>query len=378
MHHGEICGRHFATGQPLHVKWSDGHITEAAPAPNAPADTWLAPTLLDLQINGYGGVDFQRDDHLTEAQLLSATRQMRRDGCGRFCFTLITDEWPKLMARVRQAKAIRDANPELRAALVGWHIEGPFLSPELGFKGAHNPAVMRDATEADLRELRAVTGPDPVLLTLAPERNGSLEAIRCAGSLGFVISLGHTNASAERIREAVAAGARGFTHLGNGIPQQLDRHDNILWRVFDTPGLMPSLIPDTHHVSPILFRHMHRALPPERIYYTTDAMSAAGAPPGRYTIGTIELEVGPDQIVRQPGKPNFAGSALKPIDGITRAAQMLGKTWRDVWPHFSERPAELMGMRNQLAVGEPADFCVIETEPDGTLRSARVIDPALA
>jgi N-acetylglucosamine-6-phosphate deacetylase len=273
---------------------------------------------------------------------------------------------------VRRTKAIRDAHPELRAALAGWHIEGPFLSPEVGFKGAHNPAVMRDATDADLRELRAATGTDPVLLTLAPERHGAIEAIRLAVSLGIVVSLGHTNASAETIRAAVAAGARGFTHLGNGIPQQLDRHDNILWRVFDTPGLTPSLIPDTHHVSPLLFRHVHRALPAERIYYTTDAMSAAGAPPGRYTIGAIELEVGADQIVRQPGKPNFAGSALKPIDGITRAAQMLGKSWREVWPHFSTCPAELMGLRNEIAVGQPADFCVVKSGPDGSLLESRI------
>ena len=372
MHHGEISGHHFATGQPLRVSCSGGVITEVSPAPAAPAGVWLAPTLLDLQINGYGGVDFQRDDHLTEGHLLSAARLLRRDGCGRFCFTLITDEWPRLLARVRAAKALRDACPELRAALVGWHIEGPFLSPELGFKGAHNPALMRDATPADLHELRAATGTDPVLLTLAPERGGSMDAIRLATSLCFVVSLGHTNASAETLRAAVSAGARGFTHLGNGIPQQLDRHDNILWRVFDTPGLMPSLIPDTHHVSPLLFRHLHRALPTERIYYTTDAMSAAGAPPGRYTIGAIELEVGADQIVRQPGKPNFAGSALKPIDGITRAAQMLGKTWREVWPHFSQRPAELMGLRNEIAAGQPADFCVLEEAASGQLLCARL------
>jgi N-acetylglucosamine-6-phosphate deacetylase len=137
---------------------------------------------------------------------------------------------------------------------------------------------------------------------------------------------------------------------------------------------MPSLIPDTHHVSPILFRHMHRALPADRIYYTTDAMSAAGAPPGRYTIGAIELEVGADQIVRQPGKPNFAGSALKPVDGILRAARMLGKSWREVWPHFAQRPAELMGLRNEIAAGQPADFCIITENADGALREARLPD----
>lgn len=372
MHHGEMVGRYFASGQALRVTWNNGIIAEVTSAADAPADQWLAPTLFDLQINGYGGVDFQRDDHLTEALLLSAARQMRRDGCGRFFFTLITDEWPKLMARVRRARVLRDANPELRAAMAGWHIEGPFLSPEIGFKGAHNPAVMRDATESDIRELRAATGNDPVLITVAPERGGALEAIRLAVSLGMVVSLGHTNAPAEAMQAAVAAGARGFTHLGNGIPQQLDRHDNVLWRVFDTPGLVPSLIPDTYHVSPMLFRTMHRVLPPERIYYTTDAMSAAGAPPGRYTIGSIELEVGADQIVRLPGKPNFAGSALRPVDGIRRAAQMLGKSWQAVWPHFAQRPAELMGLQNEIAPGQPADFCVVQTAPDGALAGLRL------
>ena len=170
MHSGEICGRHFATGQALRVTWTNGVIASVSTTPDSPALPWLAPTLLDVQINGYAGVDFQRDDHLTEAHLLTAARALRRDGCGRFFFTLITDEWPQLMARVRTARALREANPELRASLVGWHIEGPFLSPEIGFKGAHNAAVMRDATPSDLQELRTVTGRDPVLLTLAPER----------------------------------------------------------------------------------------------------------------------------------------------------------------------------------------------------------------
>jgi N-acetylglucosamine-6-phosphate deacetylase len=142
------------------------------------------------------------------------------------------------------------------------------------------------------------------------------------------------------LQRAVRAGATGFTHLGNACPRELDRHDNILWRVFETPELLVSLIPDGIHVAPPLFRLAHRVLDEQSIYYTTDAMSAAGAPPGRYPLGRLELEVGADQIVRQPGKSNFAGSAVKPIDGVFRAAEMLGQSWRDVWKRFSERPAE--------------------------------------
>jgi N-acetylglucosamine-6-phosphate deacetylase len=140
----------------------------------------------------------------------------------------------------------------------------------------------------------------------------------------------------------------------------LDRHDNILWRVFETPGLMVSLIPDKIHVSPPLFRLIHRVVDPDSIYYTTDAMAAAGMPPGRYKLGKLEVEVGADQIVRQPGKPLFAGSALRPIEGIFRAAEMLKAEWQDVWARFSKAPARLMGLRNDLAVQQPANFCILK------------------
>ena len=175
-------------------------------------------------------------------------------------------------------------------------------------------------------------------------------------SLGIRVSLGHSNASSEMLRQAVKAGATGFTHLGNACPQLLDRHDNILWRALDTPGLTVSLIPDAIHVSPPLFRLLHRALSSEAIYYTTDAMAAAGAPPGRYTIGALEAEVGADQIVRQPGKSNYAGSALRPIDGVFRAAEMLNGRWFGAWDRFSIRPARFIGLDHGLAVGCPADF----------------------
>jgi N-acetylglucosamine-6-phosphate deacetylase len=256
--------------------------------------------------------------------------------------------------------------------VAGWHIEGPFLSAEPGYHGAHNPALMLDPTPDHIRELRAITDADPLLLTMAPERKGAVKAIALARSLGIKVSLGHTNAAAEILRQAVEAGATGFTHLGNACPQQLDRHDNILWRALDTPGLTVSLIPDRVHVSPALFRLVHRALGRDAICYTTDAMAAAGAPPGRYTIGALQVEVGADRIVRQPGGTNYAGSALQPIDGVIRAAQMLGCHWSGVSDGFSVHPARFMGIHRGLATGCPADFCVVETDGAGGLKSLRV------
>src|SRR5581483_7673599 len=270
-------------------------------------------------------------DNLRAEDLLTAARQLGQAGCTQFLLTLITDEWPKLTARLRHLRTLRSQSAELQSVIAGWHIEGPFLSREPGFHGAHNPALMLDPTPAHIQELRAITGKDPLLLTIAPERAGALEAIAAAVSLGIKISLGHTNAPAEMLRKSVQAGATGFTHLSNGCPRELNRHDNILWRVLETPGLTAGLIPDAIHVSPALFRLLHQWIGPEAVYYTTDAMSAAGAPPGRYKLGGLEVEVGADQIVRQPGKTNFAGSALRPCDGVFRAAQMLNCSWQDAW-----------------------------------------------
>jgi N-acetylglucosamine-6-phosphate deacetylase len=356
---GEISAWHYGTRQPITLRWREGvvtHIETAATAP--PRDVWIAPGLFDVQINGYGGVDFQQDN-VGADDLLSAARKLRADGCTRFLLTLITDDWPALTARLRRFRALRSQCAELQSAIVGWHIEGPFLSSEPGFHGAHDPAKMLDPTPEHILELRTITGDDALLLTMSPERSGVLKAIQLAASRGARISLGHTNASTEILQNAVLVGATGFTHLGNGCPREMDRHDNIFWRVFDTPRLTVSLIPDKIHVSPQCFRAAHRILG-DNILYTTDAMAAAGAPPGRYTIGKVETEVGADQIVRQPGRTNFAGSALRPADGVFRAAEMLKCPWQETWARFSETPAKFMGLRNAIAVGEPANFCVLK------------------
>ncbi|MBI2929492.1 MAG: N-acetylglucosamine-6-phosphate deacetylase [Verrucomicrobia bacterium] len=368
MPDGEICAWHYATRQPVRLRPEDGGATQLKPAAAAPErDLWLAPALVDVQVNGFAGVDFQRDG-LTGEELRRAASGLRAAGCGRFLLTLITDEWPRLMARLRHLRALRAESVQLRSAIAGWHVEGPFLSAEPGFHGAHEPALMRDPTPAHIRELRAVTGNDPVLLTLAPERSGALEAIALAASLGIRVSLGHTNASAEVLRRAVAAGATGFTHLGNACPQLLDRHDNILWRALDTPGLTVSVIPDKIHVSPALFRLIHRALPSESICYVTDAIAAAGAPAGRYSVGKLVVDVGADQIVRPPGKSNYAGSALDPFAGVLRAAEMLGCAWQEVWDGFSVRPAKFIGLGPPGELGGHVEFCLVEAAAGGRPR----------
>jgi N-acetylglucosamine-6-phosphate deacetylase len=369
---GEVIAWHHATREPVRVTWANGVINAVERASTEPSrDCWIAPSLVDLQVNGYAGIDFQQDN-LSTGDLLRAIRGLRAAGCTRFLLTLVTDEWTRLMTRLRHLRILRETDPELRFAIAGWHIEGPFLCAEPGFCGAHSSKCMIDPTPDHIRELRDTAGSDPLMLTLAPERENAITVIEQATELGIKVSLGHTNAPTKRLKQALQYGAVAFTHLGNGCPRELDRHDNILWRMFDMRGLKVSLIPDAIHVSPPLFRLIHRELGAENLFYISDAMAAAGASPGCYRLGQLELEVGEEQIVRLPGKENFAGSALRPIDGVLRAAEMLDCPWQAAWPRFSERPASLMGFESGLEAGRRADFCLLEITPENQLIDLKV------
>ncbi len=362
---GTAVARHYATGEGVRVEWNGGTITAVTPvgADALPADApWIAPALVDLQVNGYGGVDFQVDASAEREALLRATRALHRDGCSRYLLTLITRQWDDLLAHLARVKAVRDGDPELRRAIFGWHIEGPFISEAPGFIGAHDPEAVCNPTPEAMEQLKAIVGDDPTLLTLAAERPGTPAAVARATQLGIRISIGHSNASRAEIDAATQAGAQGYTHLGNGCPQQLDRHDNILWRVLDQSGLRAGVIPDTHHVTPALFRLFHQLLPRESVYWTTDAMAGAGAPPGLYTIGRLAIEVGEDRIARQPGRQNFAGSVVEPIEAIRRGAAMLGTRWNNVWDHFSTIPARWLGLPCGLEPGAQATFCFLRDE----------------
>ncbi len=373
-----LQGRHYATGEWIEIQHDNDLILSVKPCGQPPGseERWLAPALFDPQVNGFGGVDFQQD-RLTAEELLTATRRLRAAGCTRWLLTLITDDWEKLLARLRHLRKLRDTSPELRSAIVGWHVEGPFLSSEPGFRGAHDPSAMADPRPGDMTRIHEAAGEGPLLITLAPERAGAIAAIHEARNLGITVSLGHTDAPHATLRAALDAGAAGFTHLANGCPRQLDRHDNILWRVLNTPNLTVSLIPDQIHVSAALFRLIHQLKPAGSIFYTTDAMSAAGMPPGRYPLGRLEVEVGADQVVRQPGQTNFAGSALRPIDGVMRAAEMLGCSWREVWDRSSILPAKFLGLESGLQPGGPADLCVLEFSNANELRRLHATSPAL-
>jgi N-acetylglucosamine-6-phosphate deacetylase len=311
----------------------------------------LVPSLFDLQINGFAGVDFQ-DPALSLTDLRQAVEMLRGGQTHRILLTLITDELDALERKFAQIEKYRAADPMLAETICGYHLEGPFLSPEEGYRGAHPGGCMRAPDLESFERLQAAAGGHIRLLTLAPEWPGSAQFIATVAAQGVVISLGHTNASETQIDEAIRAGATMITHLGNGTPVALPRHDNIIQRLLARDELIACLIPDGVHLPPFALRNFFRGKPAGKVLLTTDAMAAAGAPPGRYRIGGLEVE-SRDGVVRAPGSANLAGSCLKPLQGVANAAGWLGVPVAEARAMFSTRVASLFEIRlPEIQIGE--------------------------
>jgi N-acetylglucosamine-6-phosphate deacetylase len=301
-----------------------------------------APALFDLQINGFAGVDFQNEG-LTGEQLTHAVNALAAGGTRRILLTLITDTLDALERKFANLEALRSRQPFTAEVVCGYHLEGPWLSPEEGYRGAHPGECMRAPDIHAFRRLQEAAGGRIRLLTVAPEWPGSAEFIAEVAATGVVVSLGHTNASEAQIDEAIRAGATMCTHLGNGTPVVLPRHDNVIQRLLSRDELVACLIPDGAHLPPFTVRNFFRAKPPGKVLLTTDAMAAADAPPGRYRIGRLEVE-SRDGVVRAPGSANLAGSCLTPAAGVANAARWLGVSTQEARAMFSSRVAEIFGI----------------------------------
>lgn len=301
--------------------------------PHAPA-----PGLFDFQVNGFAGVDFQSESLSAEA-MLHAVQALRADGVAGIFLTLITAAEEALCARFQRIEALRTRHPAIAAMIKGYHLEGPWLCPEPGYCGAHPPDRMCAPTLPSFDRLQSAAGGHLRLVTLAPEWPGSGEFIAAITGRGIHVAIGHSNASHQEIDRAIRAGARFCTHLGNGTPTNLPRHDNIVQRLLARDELTACLIPDGIHLPPYVLQNLYRAKPPGRVLFTTDAMAAAGAPPGRYTLGALEVEVGADGVVRGPNG-GFAGSSLTPRRGVELTSAYLGLDPATSWTLWSTTAAD--------------------------------------
>ena len=265
--------------------------------------------LLDLQINGYAGVDFN-DTALTPDALDHALRTMLAAGVTACLPTLITAPEAVLAARFA-ALDHAVAHSRLGPLMVpGYHLEGPFLNPAPGYAGCHPPEAMiapdPEVVARMTRDLRRRI----LLLTLAPERDGAVELITWACARGMLVAMGHTAATGADVERAAAAGLSLSTHLGNALPQPQPKFLNPLMAQLAEDRLHAGFIADGIHIPPPALKVLLRAKGLERSLLVTDATAAAAAPPGLYGFAGMVIEHVPDGSVRVPGTTVLAGSAL--------------------------------------------------------------------
>jgi N-acetylglucosamine-6-phosphate deacetylase len=319
--------------------------------------------LFDLQVNGFAGVDFG-DPGLSPDRLLKAIDAIEQTGVTRFLPTLITSSLETFSASARTIARV--SHP----AIAGIHMEGPYIAREDGPRGAHPREFVRDADVEDFRRRQDAADGRIRLVTVAPESPGVLAVIEHAAASGIRVAIGHTGATPAQIAAAVSAGATLSTHLGNGCAQTLPRHPNILWEQLADDRLRASFIVDGHHLPPGTVKAMIRAKTPARTILVTDAMAAAGMPPGRYTLGSQEVELSPSGRVAAPGAPNLAGSALRLDAAIGNTVRFTGLPLEEVVAMASSRPAEYLGLA-------PAGRITAEWDPSaGVFRTVRVVSRA--
>jgi N-acetylglucosamine-6-phosphate deacetylase len=295
------------------------------------------PGLVDLQVNGFVGVDFT-DPALTTDGVLKAVAAIEKTGVTRFLPTLVTSSLETFAASARTV--VRTTHP----AIVGIHMEGPYISPEDGPRGAHLREFVRDASVDDFRRRQDAAEGRIVIVTVAPEVPGVLPLIEHLVASRVRVAIGHTGATGAQIRDAVKAGATMSTHLGNGCANMLPRHPNVIWEQLGEDRLLAGFIVDGHHLPPATVKSMIRAKTPVRTILVTDAVGAAGMPPGRYTLGGQLVELSPSGRVAVPGAPNLAGSALRLDVAIGNTVKFTGLPLEEVVTMASTRPAEYVGI----------------------------------
>jgi N-acetylglucosamine-6-phosphate deacetylase len=360
-----VVARHYATGEQLEIHCEKGTILSVQSPSRASPDLqagWVAPALFDLQINGCYGLGFHSAS-LTEDHIRNIVQACRRHGIAAFCPTFITNPFTALAQSLETAKQACENDADIASAMPLFHLEGPYISPEDGPRGAHPRQHVRRPDWGEFCRLQEAAGGRIGLVTLAPEQEGALGFIERLVRSGIAVAIGHTAADGRIIRAAIAAGARLSTHLGNGSHALLPRHDNYIWEQLAADELWASIIADGHHLPAAVVRCIVRVKTPARTILTCDAGSLAGLPPGMYREWDQELKVLSEGKIVVADSGYLAGSWVLTDACISKAVAFAGVRVAEALDMAGARPREFLGLPPvKLEPGYPADFVLFDCD----------------
>ncbi len=341
---------------------------------NENKQVYIAPGLIDIQINGYNSVSFSLEgskeplesgSELTIEDIKKVTEALWKEGVTSYLPTLTTNSQDLLLKNIAiLAKAKNE--PSLLGSIPGFHLEGPYISAIDGYRGAHPIEHVRQPDWNEFLELYKASGEKILLVTLAPEVNNACEFITKCREMGIIISLGHMNGSSETIRQAIDNGAGLATHLGNGCAGLINRHLNPIWPQLADDRLMISFICDGFHLPPEVIQVFYKIKGANNSIITSDVTSFAGMPPGEYKIKTGETIVkttdGNLTFSGQVG--GLYGSASPLRKGVGHIMKVTGCSLAKAIQMSTSNPARLLNLhdRGKLEPGKRADIILFKMD----------------
>ncbi len=298
---------------------------------------------VDLQVNGYGGVDFSAPG-LDISKVAEVVDALRRRGTIAFCPTVITSPasiYEGNLPVLARAMEVRDLAPHL----LGIHLEGPFISHQEGARGAHRGRYARLPDVSYFEHLRQLAGSRISLVTLAPELAGADALIRHIAECGAAVSLGHHLARSSTVSRACELGATAATHLGNALPKLLPRLSNPIWDQLDEARLQVMLITDGHHLPDRFIRVAVRALGVQRMIVVSDSAPIAGMPPGRYQTLGQDVTLEANGRLWNPAEDHLVGSSACLMKCINYLARLKLLEPAELWQVGCHNPLALIGRR---------------------------------
>jgi N-acetylglucosamine-6-phosphate deacetylase len=355
MESTQCSGTCALTGLPIQLVFQDA-VQSVTPGAETP-DLYLAPGFIDLQVNGFAGVDYNypRTPHEDIARSLRAQFVA---GVTRLYPTVITGAPEDMQACLRNLAAARESIPEGHA-MDGFHVEGPHISPEDGPRGAHPRQWVRPPDLDEFHRWQEAARGRIRIVTLSPEWPEAPRYIERIAAEGVVAAIGHTQATARQIAAAVDSGATLSTHLGNGAHQLLRRHPNYIWEQLAEDRLMAGFIADGIHLGAAFLKSAIRAKTVARSVLVTDASTPAGAAPGSYSLAGQPVELTGDGRVVLAGTDRLAGSALLMHRGVENLMRLAGLSLADAVRMSTINPARaglVPGRGQGLVPAERADI----------------------
>ncbi|WP_223254406.1 N-acetylglucosamine-6-phosphate deacetylase [Bacillus sp. HNG] len=367
-----IEGLHYKNNTGIRIEIRDGIIESIEPT-DVKSETYIAPGFVDLQVNGYMGVDFNSLD-LTESDIEKVCLSLLEQGVTSFYPTVITNSSENMVKLVGEISNAVSKNELARQMIAGIHLEGPFLSVEDGPRGAHNREYIQAPDWEFFKKLNE--SGFIKIVTLSPDWEHAEEFIKLASESGILVSIGHTNANSVQIQKAVKAGAKMSTHLGNGAHVMLPRHPNYLWDQLAENELAATVIADGFHLPTSVLKVIEK-VKKEKMVIISDSVALAGLPAGEYTAAVGgEVTLTEEGRLHLRGEPRLlAGSAQSILWGVNRIVEMGVTDLPTAIEKASVLPAKIMGLEHGLQVGAPADLILYKKgmEVTETIKAGNVL-----